>query len=88
MKTEQAKDWLMDRALAEDCARHARLFFGSADLGLEAARTGTFTLSPPPAMREALLRDYEAMSGMVFHGVPPLAEVLATAEAAERAANQ
>lgn len=87
MKTEHAKDWLKDNALAEDCARHARLFFGSADLGLEAAKRGTFTLMPSRAMRDALTRDYEAMAGMVFHGVPSLDDVLANVEAAERAAN-
>ena len=87
MKSKDAADWLADHALAEDCARHARLFFGSADLGLDVARGGTFTLAPSPAMRDALLRDYEAMSGMVFGGVPPLGDVLATIDAVERAAN-
>jgi len=87
MKSKDATDWLTDHALAEDCARHARLFFGSADLGLDVARRGTFTLATSPAMRDALLRDYEAMSGMVFGGVPPLGDVLTTIDAVERAAN-
>jgi DNA-binding transcriptional ArsR family regulator len=30
--------WYADLELAADCAQHARLFFGSTDLGLEAAR--------------------------------------------------
>ena len=87
LKNEHASRWLADHALAEDCARHARLFFGSADLGLDMAKRGTFTLMPPDAMHNALLRDYEAMAGMVFQGVPPLVEVLVSTEAAERAIN-
>ena len=42
---------------------------------------------PPDAMHNALLRDYEAMAGMVFQGVPPLVEVLVSIETAERAVN-
>src|SRR5437870_5584477 len=34
--------------------------FGSADLGLELAAHGAFTLMPPPAMCEALSADYAA----------------------------
>lgn len=87
LKNEHAARWLADHALAEDCARHARLFFGSVDLGLNMAKRGTFTLMPPEAMHKALLRDYEAMAGMVFQGVPPLVEVLASIEAAARTVN-
>ena len=81
------RQWLTDRTLAGDCTQHAHLFFGSADQGLTTATRGTFTLTPPPAMRNALLRDYEAMAGMVFHAVPPLKGVLASVKAAERATN-
>ncbi|CAN7783758.1 nucleotidyl transferase AbiEii/AbiGii toxin family protein [Paraburkholderia hospita] len=82
-----ATDWLRNQPLAEDCARHARLFFGSADFVLELARAGTYTLSPPEAMRDGLRRDYEAMAGMIFHGTPSLDEVLATVEQVERQIN-
>ena len=70
-----------------NCARHARLFFGSADLGLETARHGTFTLRPPAAMRDALRRDYDAMTGMIFQNVPSLDDVLASVEQVEAAIN-
>ena len=55
-----------------DCARHARLFFGRAELGLESAKAGTFTLVPPQAMREDLRKDYDAMAGMVLGDLPAL----------------
>ncbi|WP_353154830.1 nucleotidyl transferase AbiEii/AbiGii toxin family protein [Pollutimonas bauzanensis] len=71
-----ANVWMADRLLAQDCAQHARLFFGSADLRLDVAAHGTFTLSPPDAMHDALTRDYEAMSGMIFGPFPAIDEVL------------
>ena len=85
MQAEAAHEWQADHALAIDCAHHARLFFGSADLGLDTAAPGTFTLKPSSAMRDALAKDYEAMAGMVFGDVPPLDVVLASAERLEAA---
>lgn len=83
MQSDQIARWLSNHELAQDCARHARLFFGSTDLGLEAARAGTFTLVPTQNMREALAKDYEAMTGMVFGDVPTLSRVLESVEALE-----
>lgn len=71
-----ADTWMADRRLAQDCAQHARLFFGSADLRLDIAVHGSFTLSPSDAMHDALARDYEAMSGMIFGPFPAIDEVL------------
>lgn len=76
MQATSAHEWQADHVLALDCAHHARLFFGSADLGLDTATPGTFTLMPGLAMRETLAKDYEAMVGMVFGEVPPLDAVL------------
>lgn len=87
MQTQLAAVWQNDHALAIDCARHARLFFGSADLGLDSAVPGTFTLTPSDAMREALERDYKAMAGMVFGEVPPFDAVLGSAERFEQIVN-
>jgi hypothetical protein len=87
MQAPLAAVWQADYALAIDCARHARLFFGSSDLGLDIAVPGTFTLTPSPAMRGALERDYEAMAGMVFSEVPPLDAVLDSAERFEKIVN-
>lgn len=87
MQASGSHEWQADQALAIDCAHHARLFFGSADLGLGAAHPGTFTLVPSPAMREALAKDYAAMAGMVFGEVPQLDAVLANVERFEQIVN-
>lgn len=82
-----ATEWRADHTLAIDCAHHARLFFGSADLGLDTAAHGTFTLAPSPAMRDALGKDYTAMSGMIFGEIPSLGSVLASIERFEQIVN-
>ena len=56
--------------LALDCARHAQMFSGSADLDLATARPGSFALSPSEGMVRELRRDYERIAGMVI-GTPP-----------------
>lgn len=81
LQAEGAPAWQADHGLAADCAMHARLFFGSPDLGLESATVGTFTLTPDAAMHDALERDYAAMSGMIFGDIPTLDTVLASIEA-------
>lgn len=87
MRASPAPAWQGDHALALDCARHARLFFGSTDLGLDAAAPGTFTLATGSAMRTALESDYAAMSGMIFGEVPSLDEVLASVSRLESMLN-
>jgi len=59
----------------------------ATDLGLTTAAHGTFTLTPTPAMRDALRADYVAMAGMIFGDVPPLDAVLASIEEIERRMN-
>lgn len=66
---------MRDRNLALDCAQHARLFFGSADLRLEVAAHESFTLTPSDVIRDALARDYDAMGGMIFEPPPPINNV-------------
>lgn len=88
LQQEASGDWQADQSLALDCATHARLFFGSADLGLNAAKAGAFTLVPDGAMREALAKDYDAMSGMIFGDVPSLEAVLASVGQLEQSINR
>lgn len=88
MRNERATQWLGNRDLATNCATHARLFFGSADLGLTTAAHGQFTLTPTPAMRDALSAGNVAMAGMIFGDVPPLDAVLASIEELERRVNR
>lgn len=87
MQNAESRTWITDRTLGANCVLHARLFFGSPDLGLETAQPGTFTLQPTPAMRDALARDYQAMIGMVFGQAPSLDEVLEGVAAVERTIN-
>ena len=87
MLATEATKWLANHALALDCARHARLFFGNADLGLDSAMPGAFTLAPRAAMRDAVAKDYEAMAGMVFGTVPALNDVLESVQRLEEEIN-
>jgi hypothetical protein len=82
-----ARGWTQDQGLANDCATHARLFFGSPDLGLDTAKARSFTLMPADAMREALARDYQAMAGMIFGQAPELNEVLNSVQQLENFLN-
>ena len=86
-QADGAQAWQADHGLATDCATHARVFFGSPDLGLDTAAAGTFTLTPDAAMHDALGRDYAAMSGMIFGDIPPLDTVLASVAALQKAIN-
>jgi hypothetical protein len=65
-----------DRQLAEDCARHARMFFNTPDFDLGQAVPGTFSLAPSASMLDALERDYNAMATMIMGPVPPVREVM------------
>ena len=87
MQSHQFSEWLANHELAHDCACHARLFFGSTDLGLATAEPGTFTLVPLPGMREALTKDYAAITGMVFGQVPAFSDVLDSVAKLEHAIN-
>ena len=87
LKNERSPAWLENRALAADCATHARLFFGSNDPGLESAARGTFTLMPSQPMRDALRADYVAMQGMIFGDVPSLDAILASVAEVEGRVN-
>jgi Nucleotidyl transferase AbiEii toxin, Type IV TA system len=87
MQATSAKDWRANHTLAVDCAQHARMFFGSTDFGLDAAVPGTFTLMPSVEMRDALARDYVAMSGMVFGKMVELDTVLVSVQQLEQLIN-
>jgi len=74
--------------MAEDCVRHARMFFNRPDLDLASATPGTFALTPHDGMLADLRRDYEAMSGMVFGAVPNVDEVVAAISELEQRINR
>ena len=74
--------------MAEDCVRHARMFFNRPDLDLASAIPGSFALTPHDGMLADLRRDYEAMSGMVFGPVPNVDEVVAAIAKLEQRINR
>jgi Nucleotidyl transferase AbiEii toxin, Type IV TA system len=76
-----------DRQLAEDCARHARMFFNTPDFDLDQAAPGTLSLAPSDPMREALQRDYDAMIGMIMGPAPAFTEVMHVISALEKRLN-
>jgi hypothetical protein len=76
-----------DAEMAEDCVRHARMFFNRPDLDLASAVPGSFVLTPHDGMLADLRRDYEAMSGMVFGPIPTVDEVVASISKLERFLN-
>jgi hypothetical protein len=73
--------------MAEDCVRHARMFFNRPDLDLASAVPGSFALTPHDGMLTELRRDYEAMSGMVFGPIPTVDEVVAAIAELEQRIN-
>jgi hypothetical protein len=77
-----------DRQLAEDCARHARMFFNTPDFDLNEAAQGTWSLAPTPSMMDALERDYGAMAGMIMGPTPTFAAVLGAVASLERRINE
>jgi hypothetical protein len=87
MRSDVGPRAVADRVLGIDCARHARMFFSSADLDLPHAVPGSFALVPPMGMRDALRRDYNAMTGMIFGVVPSFDAILTAIEEVEATAN-
>jgi Nucleotidyl transferase AbiEii toxin, Type IV TA system len=76
-----------DKSLIEDCVRHARMFFYRSNTGLDLADCGSFPLSPTGAMGDALARDYDAMSTMIFGEVPSFQAVLDSVASVEERLN-
>lgn len=66
-----------DAGMAEDCVRHARMFFNRPDFDLASAVPGSFTLTPHEGMLADLRRDFAAMSSMIFGSIPDVDEVVA-----------
>lgn len=87
MQSAESRAWPSDRAPGANCVLRARLFFGSPDLELETAQSGTFELQPTPAMRDALARDYRAMGDMVFGKHASLDDVLEGVASVEKTIN-
>jgi hypothetical protein len=77
-----------DAGLANDCVRHAQMFFDRPDFNLASAVPGTFTLTPHDGMLADLRRDYVAMSGMIFGSIPTVDEVVESIAGLEQRLNE
>jgi hypothetical protein len=88
LASETGRKATEDAEMAEDCVRHARMFFNRTDLDLASAVPGSFALTPHDGMLADLWRDYEAMSGMVFGPIPTVDAVVATIAELEQRLNR
>ncbi len=77
-----------DRALATDCVRHARIFFGRPDMDLDSAVPGTFALVPTSQMNDRLREDYTRMAGMIIGPIPSFEGVIASITDLEQRLNR
>ncbi|CAN5421658.1 nucleotidyl transferase AbiEii/AbiGii toxin family protein [soil metagenome] len=87
-ESDAGKRALADTPLGADCARHARMFFFSADYDLEHAVPGTLAILPTSEMRSTLQRDYQAMAGMIFGEIPSFEDVMTLLSRLEKSLNQ
>jgi hypothetical protein len=76
-----------DTVLGLDCVAHARMFFNRPDYNLATAEKPTFALAPIDGMIDALRRDYQAMSAMIFGLAPNFDAVLKSASDLETRLN-
>ena len=79
---------LADRALGNECVRHARMFFNRPDFSLETAVAGQFALRPVGDMLAGLRRDYDAMADMIIGPAPRFDDVLGSIIAIEERLNR
>lgn len=77
-----------DSALGVDCARHARMFFFSADFDLEHSVPGTLEIIPTSEMLPVLERDYRAMAAMIFAEAPPFADIVSSLSRLQESLNR
>jgi hypothetical protein len=88
LDSEVGREAANDLEMAQDCVRHARMFFNRPDFDLSSAVPGSFALTPHDGMMSILERDYEAMSGMVFGAVPPFKHVITSISELEQQINE
>jgi hypothetical protein len=87
MATTVGEKACRDDSLITDCVRHAQMFFYRKNTGLEVAKQGSFRLVPSQPMIDALQRDYDAMSTMIFGEVPGFDAILESIGRAEALLN-
>lgn len=75
-KTDIADRALENQILLDHVRGHTLAFFRRSWMKLEEARPGSFHLSPQDELATLLIRDYEAMQGMILGEVPPFEDIL------------
>jgi hypothetical protein len=74
---------MADDALGKDCVQHARIFFDRPDYDLASAQQGSYALTPPGAMTDALRSDYENTKAMIFDDPPSFEAILTSVSSIE-----
>jgi hypothetical protein len=87
LESEAGRNAANNLEMAQDCVRHAKMFFNRPDFDLASAVPGSFALTPDDEMMTILQRDYEAMSGMIFGPIPAFHEVIASITDLEKILN-
>ncbi len=87
LRSESGKAAIDNNDLADDCVRHARMFFNRPDYDLASATRGTFAIAPTDGMIDALSRDYANTTAMIFGAAPRFEEILASTQRIEQAIN-
>jgi hypothetical protein len=87
MQSETGKEAVADLDRGADCVPHARLFFDRPDYDLASAVPGSFAIEPAPKMVDALARDYDNTTAMIFGAAPSFDDILASARQIERELN-
>jgi hypothetical protein len=88
LNTETGRAALSNFELANDCVRHARMFFDRTDFDLATAEPGSFAIAPTDGMVNALRRDYENTAPMIFGTPPAFDDILVSIHALDAAVNQ
>lgn len=88
LQSEAGRNASNDLTMAQDCVRHAKMFFNRPDFDLSSAIPGSFALTPHDEMTALLRKDYEAMSGMIFSTIPPFGAVIASITELEQQLNK
>lgn len=87
LNSDTGKAALADLDLGADCVRHACMFFDRPDYDLASAAPGSFAIAPVPKMIDALARDYENTTAMIFGAAPSFDDIMASARQIEESLN-
>ena len=88
LETNVGRAALSNPEPAADCVLHAQMFFDRPDYDLASAKPGSFAIAPIGGMIDALSRDYDNTTAMIFGAPPTFDQLLASAQALDVAVNK